>query len=58
MPNNPQCDNKLSTLKLDVYLIYLRDSKSPWTIKQNNVVNHSRVRSYCEVATTSLGEAT
>lgn len=33
MPNNPQCDNKLSTPKFDAYLIYSRDLKSPWTIK-------------------------
>jgi hypothetical protein len=48
MSNNSQCDNKLSTLKLDVYLIYSRDSKSSWTVTQNNVVNHSKVRSYSQ----------
>jgi hypothetical protein len=50
MPNNSQCDNKLSTPKLDAYLVYSRDSKSPWTVKQNNVVNHPRVRSYSQLA--------
>jgi len=48
MPNNPQCDNKLLAPKLDAYLAYSRDSKSPWTVKQNNVVNHPRVRSYSQ----------
>ena len=44
--NNFQCDNKLSTPKPDIYLVYPRGSKSPWTIKQNNVINYSRVRPY------------
>ncbi len=50
MPNNPQCDNKLSAPKPDAYLAYPRGSKSPWTVKQNNVVNHPRVRSYFQSA--------
>ena len=50
MPNNPQCDNKLSAPKPDAYLAYPRGSKSPWTVKQNNVVNHPRVRPYSQPA--------
>jgi len=50
MPNNPQCDNKLLALKPDVYLAYSRGSKSPWIVKQNNVVNHPRVRPYSQPA--------
>jgi len=50
MPNNPQCDNKLSAPKPDAYLAYPRGSKSPWTVKQNNVVNHPRVRVYSQPA--------
>ncbi|KAL9626382.1 MAG: hypothetical protein Q9164_007887, partial [Protoblastenia rupestris] len=44
MPNNPQCENKLSAPKPDAYLAYPRGAKSPWTVKQNNVANHPRVR--------------
>lgn len=50
MPNNPQCDNKLSAPKPDAYLAYPRGSKSPWTVKQNNVINHPRVRPYSQPA--------
>ena len=50
MPNNPQCDNKLSAPKPDAYLAYPRGAKSPWTVKQNNVVNHPRVRPYSQPA--------
>ena len=50
MPNNPQCDNKLSAPKPDAYLAYPRGSKSPWTVKQNNVVNLPRVRPYSQPA--------
>ena len=50
MPNNPQCGNKLSAPKPDAYLAYPRGSKSPWTVKQNNVVNHPRVRPYSQPA--------
>jgi len=50
MPNNPQCDTKLSAPKPDFYLAYPRGSKSPWTVKQNNVVNHPRVRPYSQPA--------
>lgn len=50
MPNNPQCDNKLSAPKPDAYLAYPRGSKSPWTVKQNNVVNHPRIRPYSQPA--------
>ena len=50
MPNNPQCDNKLSAPKPDAYLAYPRGSKSPWTVKQNNVLNHPRVRPYSQPA--------
>ena len=48
MPNNPQCDNKLSAPKPDVYLAYPLGKDSPWTVKQNNVINHSRVRPYSQ----------
>lgn len=48
MPNNPQCNNKLSTPKPDAYLAYPRGFKSPWTVEQNNVVNHPRVRPYSQ----------
>ncbi len=48
MPNNPHCDNKLSTPKPDAYLAFPRGSQSPWTVKQNNVVNHPRVRPYSQ----------
>ena len=50
MPNNPECDNKLSAPKPDAYLAYPRGQNSPWTVKQNNVVNHSRVRPYSQPA--------
>ena len=50
MPNNPRCDNKLSAPKPDAYLAYPRGSKSPWTVEQNNVVNHPRVRPYAQPA--------
>lgn len=50
MPNNPQYDNKLSAPKPNAYLAYPRDSSSPWTVKQNNVVNHPRVRPYSQLA--------
>ena len=43
-------DNKLSAPKSDAYLAYPRGSKSPWSIKQNNVVNHPRVRPYSQPA--------
>ena len=46
MPNNSQCDNKLSAPKPDAYLAYPRGPKSSWTVKQNNVVNHVRIRPY------------
>ena len=48
MPNNPQCNNKLSAPKPDAYLAYPRGAKSPWTVEQNNVVNHPRVRPYSQ----------
>ena len=50
MPNNPECDNKLSAPKPDAYLAYPRGQNSPWTVKQNNVVNHPRVRPYSQPA--------
>ena len=50
MPNNPECDNRLSAPKPDAYLAYPRGPKSPWTVKQNNVVNHLRVRPYSQPA--------
>ncbi len=50
MPNNPQCDNKLSAPKPDAYLAYPRGAKSPWTVKRNNVVNHPRIRPYSQPA--------
>ena len=48
MPNNPRCDNKLSAPKPDAYLAYPRGAKSPWTVEQNNVINHPRVRPYSQ----------
>lgn len=48
MPNNLQCNNKLSAPKPDAYLAYPRGSKSPWTVEQNNVVNHPRIRPYSQ----------
>ena len=50
LPNNPNCDNKLSVLKPDAYLAYQRGQKSSWTVEQNNVVNHYRVRLYSQPA--------
>ena len=50
MPNNPECENRLSAPKPDAYLAYPRGPKSPWTVKQNNVVNHLRVRPYSQPA--------
>lgn len=50
LPNNPKCDNKLSAPKPDAYLAYQRGQKSPWTVEQNNVVNHYRVRPYSQPA--------
>ena len=50
MPNDPQCDNKLSAPKPDAYLAHPRGAKSPWTVNQNNVVNHPRVRPYSQPA--------
>ena len=50
MSNNFQCDNKFSTFKFDVYLIYSRDAKFSWIIKKkNNVVNHFKIRSYFQL---------
>ena len=50
LPNNPRCDNKLSAPKPDAYLAYRRGPKSPWTVEENNVVNHPRVRPYSQPA--------
>lgn len=50
LPNNPKCANKLSAPKPDAYLAYQRGPKSPWTVEQNNVVNHKRVRPYSQPA--------
>lgn len=50
LPNNPKCDNKLSAPKPDAYLAYQRGQKSPWTVEQNNVVNHYMVRPYSQPA--------
>jgi len=50
MPNNPQCDTKLSAPKPDSYLAYPRGPTCPWTVKQNNVVNHPKVRPYSQPA--------
>ncbi|KAL8784952.1 MAG: hypothetical protein Q9195_008840 [Heterodermia aff. obscurata] len=50
MPNKPQCDTKLSAPKPDAYLAYPRGSKSPWTVKQNNVLSHPWVLSYSQPA--------
>ena len=50
LPNNPQCNNKLSAPKPDAYLAYPRGPKSPWTVEENNVVNHPRVRPYSQPA--------
>ncbi|KAI4212577.1 MAG: hypothetical protein LQ349_009345, partial [Xanthoria aureola] len=50
LPNNPRCDNKLSAPKPDAYLAYARGSKSPWTVEQNNVVNHPKARPYTQPA--------
>ncbi|MCJ1463067.1 hypothetical protein MMC07_001672 [Pseudocyphellaria aurata] len=48
MPNIPRCYNKLSAPKPDAYLASPRGSESPWTVEQNNVVNHPRVRPYSQ----------
>ena len=50
MPNNPQCDNKLSAPKPDAYLAYPRGQNSSWTVTQNNVINNSRVKPYSQPA--------
>ncbi|KAL9013569.1 MAG: hypothetical protein Q9173_001747 [Seirophora scorigena] len=50
LPNNPKCDNKLSAPKPDAYLAYARGPKSPWTVEQNNVVNHPKARPYTQPA--------
>ncbi|KAI4184884.1 MAG: hypothetical protein LQ346_006030 [Caloplaca aetnensis] len=50
LPNNPRCDNKLTAPKPDAYLAYARGSKSPWTVEQNNVVNHPKARPYTQPA--------
>lgn len=50
MPNNPHCDNRLSAPKPDAYLAYPRGAKSPWTVQQNNIVNHPRLRPYSQPA--------
>lgn len=50
LPNNPECDSKLSAPKPDAFLAYPRGPKTPWTVRQNNVVNHPRVRPYSQPA--------
>lgn len=50
LPNNPRCENKLSAPKPDAYLAYARGAKSPWTVEQNNVVNHPKARPYTQPA--------
>lgn len=50
MLNNSQCNIKFSALKSDFYLVYLCDSTSFWTIKQNNVVNHLKIQLYSQSA--------
>ena len=50
MPNDPRCHNKLSAPKPDSYLAYPRGAKSPWTVEQNNVINHPRVLPYSQPA--------
>ena len=50
MPKNPQYRNKLSAPKPDAYLAYPRGGRSPWTVRQNNVINHPRVMPYSSPA--------
>lgn len=48
LPNNPRCNKKLSAPKPDSYLAFRRGPKSPWTVEQNNVVDHPRVQPYSQ----------
>ncbi|KAL8883794.1 MAG: hypothetical protein Q9192_007000 [Flavoplaca navasiana] len=50
LPNNPRCENKLSAPKPDAYLAHARGPQSPWTVEQNNVVNHPKARPYTQPA--------